>query len=178
MARPRSFDHEDLKNLLFQHPDWTDAALAAELTTLARTGNPQAPEVNIGTVSSVLSRKRDTWQARAGIVLPDRLVEFRDFSPPVGTLAAAHRNDATIRYIRELAKDARGIHPENGEDWKVYFRSRALRWRDETLAAGCLVDLDAKGVPFTRSASRAERNPDGSSRAIAAWLLPGWRGRE
>lgn len=170
MARPRSFNHEDLQQLLRQHPDWTDARLAEELTVKARTGDPGADEVNVNTVSSVLSRRREAWQ------VPDRLVEFREFSPPAGTLAPAHKNDSVIRYMRELAKDAMGVNPKPDEDWKVYFRHRALRWRDATLAAGQLLDLDATGVPFVRSASKAERNPDGSSKAVAAWQLPGWRG--
>jgi hypothetical protein len=177
MPRPRSFDHEVLKHILFRHPHWTDQMLAEELTAIARREDPNADEVKRNTVSTVLARKRDTWEARHGVDLPSRLVVFSDFSPPAGALAASHKNDVVVRYLRELAKEARGIQPRPGEDWKMYFRKRALAWRDEILAAGQLVDLDAKGVPFVRSAVMAERNPDGSPKAVAAWLLPGWRGK-
>jgi hypothetical protein len=175
MARPRAFDHDDLKNLVFEHPTWSDQQLAAALTLANhRRGGSLAP-VKATTVGSVLSRKKDTWQARAGHVLPARTVLLSDYLPPAGTLATEHKNDTPIRYLREIAKEARGQVPR--EDWQVKLRRNALNWHEGTIGAGQLVDLDPRGVPFTRFATAGERNADGTSKAIAAWLLPGWRGR-
>lgn len=173
MAGPRAFDHEVLKQLVFDHPDWSDPEYASALTAHNREADPKAPEVKVSTVSSTLSRKREVWQAQAGRVIPSRLVPLSDFMPPLGTIHPEHRNDTDIRYLREFAKQARGLRPR--EDWQVQFRNQALNRIEGMLAAGQLLDLDPHGVPITRYATAGERNQDGSSKAIAAWLLPGWR---
>jgi hypothetical protein len=36
--------------------------------------------------------------------------------------------DPPLRYLREVAKEARGDHPT--VEWKVYLRQQALNWRD------------------------------------------------
>lgn len=172
MGRPRAFDYELLKQLVFDHPDWSDRDFARELTLRQRQDNPKAAEVKVGTVSSTLSRQRDTWEKNAGREIPSRLVPLADFMPPHNTIHAEHRNDTDIRYLREVAKHARGDRP--AEDWKVQFRNQALNWMDGLKASGQLLDLDPKGVPFRRFATAGERNEDGSSKAVAAWLLPGW----
>ena len=176
VPRPRAFDRDLLKRLVFAHPTWSDRQLAEALTAEARKGDPKAPEVNYKTVSVTISRLKPTWEAQAGIKLPTRMVPLLDFMPPANTIHPEHRMDTPIRYMREIAKDARGDRPK--EPRQVAFRISALNWRDGTIAAGEILDLSSKGVPQIRIANRAEREADGTTKAIAAWLLPGWRGGE
>lgn len=163
MTRPRAFDHELLRQLVTEHPHWSDERYAEVLGT------------NANTVSSVIHRKRDTWR-RQGAPVPDRLVTYQDFMPPAGAVAVEHKNDTIMRYLRELGKEARGDRPATGEVSKYRLRLSAVNWRDRLLSAGQIADLDTHGVPIERYATRQERNDDGTPKAVAAWLLPGWRG--
>lgn len=174
MAKQRAFDHEALKRLVFEHPDWSDSDYARVLTSINRQDDPAAPDVKTPSVSSTLSRKRDTWEAQAGETIPSRLVPLGEYMPPYNTIAAEHRNDTEIRYLREIAKHSRGDRPK--EEWKLQLRNQALNWLDGMIAAGQLMDLDPHGGPIKRYASASERNSDGTSKVIAAWMLPGWRG--
>lgn len=175
MARPRAFDHEQLKRLVTEHPDWSNDRYAEILTAAKRQEDPRAEEVKADSVASVISRKRDTWRLR-GSEIPNRWVTYGDFLPPGGTVAAAYKNATELRYLRELAKHARGEHPAPDEASKVKLRQSALNWRDGILADGKLIlDLDAKGKPIYRIPSKHERDNRGRPLALAAWMLPGWR---
>ena len=162
MARPRALDHELLRRLVTEHPEWPDTRYAEILGA------------KVNTVSSVIHRRRDTWR-RQGAPVSDRLVTYRDFMPPAGLVAEDYKNATIMRYLRELAKDAQGNHPEADETSKVRLRQSALNWRDRLLADGQIVDLSVNGEPLERYATKHERDSDGRPLAIAAWLLPGWR---
>lgn len=175
MARPRAFDHELLRQLVTQHPEWTDDRYAQILTEHNQRDDPRAGAVNVNSVSAVIHRKKDAWR-RHGSEIPSRYVTYGDFMPPGGTVAAVHKNATELRYLRELAKDARGEHPDPNEVSKVKLRLSALNWRDGILAEGKLIlDLDANGKPIYRIPSKHERDNEGRPLALAAWMLPGWR---
>lgn len=174
MARPRSLDHELLRQLVTEHPDWSDASYAEKLTERKRQEDPNAAAVNVNTVASVIHRKGDAWR-RNGSNIPNRWVTYGEFMPPGGTVAAEHKNATELRYLRELAKHARGDHPSPDEASKVKLRLSALNWRDKTLASGQILDLSAKGEPFYRFPTKHERDNEGRPLALAAWMLPGWR---
>lgn len=173
MARPRAFEYDDLKHLLYDHPKWSDQQLADALTEIARKDDPTAPAVNVNTMASVMRRYRHTWERQTGQAIPTRLVQLDEYLPPADTVPLEHRNDRELRYLREVAKHERGDHPR--DEVKVHLRRVALDWRDGIVAGGMIVDLSTRGVPFTRTALASERNEDGTSKAVAAWLLPGWR---
>lgn len=174
MARPRTLDQELLRRLATEHPDWSDARYAEILTERKRQEDPSAEAVNVNTVSSVLHRKRNAWR-RNGAEIPNRYVTYGDFLPPGGTVAGKYKNATELRYLRELAKDARGEHPHPAEVSKVKLRISALNWRDKTLASGQILDLSVHGEPFYRFPTKHERDKEGRPLALAAWMLPGWR---
>jgi hypothetical protein len=173
VAPPRAFDHELLKALVLERPDWSDDDYAEALTKDLRETDPTHPPVKRMSVSAVLSRKRSTWERQANRPIPPRLVMYREMLPPTGAVDPRRKNHTILRYIRELAKDARGIPPLDSQ-WGRQTRQAALHWGDRLALNGEIADLDSKGFPIVRRAVASEKDVHGNPLAVAAWLLPGW----
>jgi hypothetical protein len=167
MARPRAFDHDALKRLALDHPEWPDERYAEILTQHNRASNPDAPAVNVNTVASVLSRKGAAWG------VPNRWVTYIELLPPAGLVSSVHKNDTIMRYLRELAHEGRGEKPDTESGHKL--RASALSWRDDIVARGGIVDIDIHGKPIVRHPVKSELNADSTPKALCAWLFPGWK---
>jgi hypothetical protein len=168
MARTRAFDYDLLEKLVQDDPAWTHASLAAALWEDNKRADPDAPPVNIRTVSSVLTRLR--YQ---GSDIPLHTKIFDELLPPLGSVADGHAMDRTLLFLREVAKEGRGEEAKPGDEAKL--RAQAIRWSHNLPLMGSIVDLDNAGVPIVRQATAAELGEDGRPAALAAWLLDGWR---
>jgi hypothetical protein len=159
MARPRSFDHDKLRELAVEHPDWNVERLCDELGG----ANPR-------TVRAALTRMR-----KSGEDIP-LLYNRSPVMPPWGTIAAKHDRDTIVRYLQELGRRERGENPGPDEiNWR-FLRQVAENWEEKTLSAGKIVDILPGGRPQVVDAIPGQRDPaTGRTKAIAAWLLPGWR---
>ena len=82
MARPRAFDHDALKRLALDHPEWSDERYAEILTQHNRASDPDAPAVSVNTVSSVLHRKFGSSASGTGGLRSLLMIISRHRYPP------------------------------------------------------------------------------------------------
>lgn len=173
MPPARAFDHDLLKQLFMEHPVWPSFRFAEALTADNRRKDPASPVVKVATVDSAISRLRQTWEDEEGVTLSKRVQVYEEIAPPPGALASEHKLHTLMRYLRHVARDARGEQPEAESEQRT--RSQALKWADRSRNRRVLVDLTPDGEPFERAARPDELDSQGNLISLAAWKIPGWR---
>jgi hypothetical protein len=162
-----------LKRLFIENPAWPSFRFAEELTADNRRKNPAAPVVKVATVDSAISRLRQTWEDEEGVHLDKRVQMYEEIAPPPGTLDSAHKSHTLMRYLRHVAREARGEQPEAESEQAT--RRQALRWAERSRRRKVLVDLTPDGEPIERAARPDELDSQGNLISLAAWKIPGWR---
>jgi hypothetical protein len=175
MPAPPAFDYDLLRDLYLQHADdgWSTGQYQAALTEAIRATDPAAEMPLATTIRSVISRHRVEWDQAAHRDTHQRTARYIEIAPPEGALASAYKMDTPIRYLREVAADARGSVPTTQPGIRT--RTTALNWAARMRAERQLVDLTPDGRPYTRPAKPHELNGLGELISLAAWLIPGWR---
>jgi len=173
MPPARAFDHNLLKQLFIDHPDWSTYQFQRELTADNRRKDPSAADVKAVTVDATISRNRSAWEEEAGKALPKRLEFYDEIAPPPGTLASEHKMHTAMRYLRHVAREARGEQPD--AETERLTRRQALAWAARMHNEKTIVDLTPEGEPFTRFARPDELNGHGELISLMAWKVPGWR---
>ena len=164
----RAFDHDLLRRFMQANPQATDYELARALTEDNRRSDPAAPEVNPASVRNVLRNKRAVWG------VPPRQ-PHHEGRVPRGMLNPAHSMDQPMRYWRDLQSRDEGHVPETMTAVKL--RGCSTVWEARMREERMVLDVDAGGVPIVREARTEELGPDGYPLSLAAWLIPGWRGK-
>lgn len=180
MPARRLLDYDLLKQVFFEHPDWTSEQMARVLGDAARKSDPTAADPNPTAVKVAILRNKDSWARAAGLVAPQRTprgngvpVGMGGFLPPPGSVAKGHTKDTPLRHMRILANRAAGTESlamDAGDK-----QAEALSWQGALKTRREILDLTSDGIPVVRRCVAAELDDDGNPRATAAWQLPGWR---
>jgi hypothetical protein len=174
VPKPRPFDYDMLKKLVFEHPRWSSYQYAQELTEHKRRKDPAAPAVNLHTVDMVIHRYRAEWEEEEGVKIPPRVVtHYQGYTPPRGTVHPDYRMHTAVKYLRCLGARDSGHMPDDDDEegWRVM--RIAESWEQRMMRACHVVDLDAEGKPFERPARPSEL-VNGQPIAVAAWAIHGW----
>lgn len=173
MARRRAFDHELLRRLMVEHPDWSDERYRQILEDDNRRRGEGTVPLKLGTVQSEMSRSRLMLKSR-GVTVPWRGATYTFYMPPPHTVPDEYQNATEFRYLRHLEAHENGVMPTTESGRKM--RSQAINWANQTMnVEKCLIDLTGDGQPIKRHPVAGERDSTGRPVVIAAWMLPRWR---
>lgn len=161
MAARLTFDYDLLKELIRDHPDWSNIQYAAKLSEDA--DHPVRPN----SVAAAISRHRTRWAAE-GVACEQRTGPYPELIPWArGRVAQRHQMHMYLRYLRTLARHRRG--------WEVYDEDilrNALHFERQLRARLQVVDLTTRGMPVLRPAEPHELDARGQLIEIVAQPRP------
>lgn len=170
MAPPRTFNLDLLKQLITEHPDWTNPRYAEALTADNRA-NGGRTVVTAHLVSATVTRMRQAWEAE-GILVPRK----RRRSQLVATLVANTgveipdllQDQIQLRRLRQLDRLADGL-PVGGHEGEA---ERARAFEAKLRAERHVIDLYPDGTCFEREAAPHEIDTRNQLVSIVASYRP------
>lgn len=169
MAARRAFDHDKLRQLVYEHPDWTHNQYARVLTDMARADNPNAPPVNPGSVGGVISRNRDN-------IWPEQGYRVREVPQTIYSewiwfqTAPEYKMNNIMRKLRAIARIRNGVPVRDRS-----LVTAAPAFEQNLRAMRQVVDVTEDGKPYVRDARPDELGEDGELIEIVARKPEGYR---
>lgn len=170
MAPPRTFSLDLLKELVRDHPTWTNRQYAEALTADNREHGRQAT-VSPHLVSATISAKREEWE-EGGLLAPrkrrtSQLVAALTANTGV-TIPDMMQDQIELRRLRQLDRIDAGL-PVGGHDGEA---DRALAFESMLRRERKVVDLYPDGAVFLRAAAPHELTDHNELISIVASYRP------
>jgi hypothetical protein len=163
VAMERTFDYEQLRKLIRDHPEWSHRQLAAAMTEYERKArrDPGHPAVSVHAVASTKYRYRDQWTEQGDNIQSSKKDPARR-SQPFNHLPRDHYHGYEIQALRTQSKIDRG-EPVTGKR-----RREAENLFRKLRSTGSVIDVTCQGEPYIRPARPDEIDGEGNLIEYAA----------